>query len=213
MCLLYQNVSVLQLDYMTESGILNVRRFTRLLYILKPRDFDLYCDSINRSHEKTISDKMAAVVNLNDEIGNGVKTQDSFSDFLDMKYAYYDEHLGQNGLPDFDSMSASYVKTVQWILFYYFRGTVSWNHYYPYTCAPFVSDFSSVQHVAFTFDMDKPVNTFTHLLAILPKRSSHLLPTSYQSLLVDDIRFDMVGYLRFSTNFFDFFFCLLFLYI
>lgn len=174
---------------MTENGILNVRRFTRFMFNLQIKDYDLYCNSINRSHENSISEKMAAVLNLNNETGS----LDSFNDFLEMKYDYYAKHLGYTDTPDFNDMSFSYTKTMQWILIYYFRGTDSWNHYYPYKCAPFVSDFTTVYEKAFSFDVDKPADAFTHLLAILPKSSSHLLPTSYQALIVDNICFDMVN--------------------
>lgn len=170
---------------MNEHGILNVRRFARLLQILKTKDFDLY--------NNEISHKMAAV-NLNGETGsvNGAEQKASFSDFLEMKDQFYAEHLGHTNLPDFSKMSTSYVKTIQWMLFYYFRGSFSWSYHYPYAAVPFVSDFTSVHNIAISLDMDKPAKPFTHLLAILPKASAQLLPKWYRPLMVDQIT-DMVS--------------------
>lgn len=165
--------------YMSENGLLNVRRFARLLQILKPKDFDLY--------SKSIVQQLAAI-NLNDEVANGGanggEPKASFSDFLEMKDEYYAQHLGTNNLPNLNQMSTSYVTTVQWILFYYFRGTFSWTYHYPFKCVPFVSDFSPVHHTAISMEIDKPVKPFTHLLAILPEGSAHLLPKSYQMMMV-----------------------------
>lgn len=165
---------------MSENGLLNVRRFARLLQILKPKDFDLY--------NKSIIQQMAAI-NLDDEVANGGanggEQKASFSDFLEMKDEYYAQHLGTVNLPNLNQMSISYVTTVQWMLFYYFRGTFSWNYYYPFKCAPFVSDFAPVHNIAMSMEIDKPIKPFTHLMAILPAGSAYLLPTSYQSMMVN----------------------------
>lgn len=188
----------LKLGYIIEHGYLNLRRFARLLHILKPKDFDLYRENIEQ--KPTNICKQMAAVNLNDDqkSTNGCEIKVSFSDFLEMKDNYYAEHLGHTNLPDFQNMSFAYVKTIQWILLYYFRGTASWNHYYPYKCAPFVSDFTAVHQIAFSLDLEKPVKAFTHLLAILPKSSAHLLPACYQPSLMDDEIVDMVrSYFRF----------------
>lgn len=175
------------LGYINEFGILNVRRFARLLQILKPKDFDLYNQSI--SHK-------ISTLNLNEDAGstNGGEVKASFSDFLEMKDEYYMEDLGNENVLDLAKMSESYIKTIQWVLFYYFRGTFSWNYYYPYECVPFVSDFTPVHNITISLDIDKPVKPFTHLLVILPKGSAHLLPTNYKSLLVDHVM-DTVSHL------------------
>lgn len=192
------------IGYISECGSLDVRRFARLLQILKPKDFDLYSNDINQ--------KMAAV-NLNGDASptNGSEQKVSFSDFLEMKDVYYTEHLGHGNIPEFDEMSTSYVKTVQWMLFYYYRHTFSWNYYYPYKCVPFVSDFTPVHNIGISLNVDKPVKPFTHLFAILPKRSAYLMHTCYQPFMVDHVD-NMVSYRRkiiiFVSLFFFFFnFC------
>lgn len=115
------------------------------------------------------------------------QSQFSFSDFLEMKDQYYAEMLGNDHMPNFESMSKKYFETIQWILFYYYRGTSSWTHWYPYKFVPFVSDFAVVHETSFGLNTDGPVNPFTHLLAILPERSCHLLPDSYQPFVGSDL--------------------------
>lgn len=143
--------------------------------------------------------KKLSSINLNNN-NNDVETdaengaEPTFSDFLEMKDQYYMDKLGDEKMPDFVQMSMNYVKTIQWVLFYYFRGTCSWGHSYPFACAPFVSDFTTVHNVTFTLDIDKPAKPFTHLLAILPKKSAHLLPKSYQLMMIDDVQIDLVSW-------------------
>lgn len=158
-----------------------MRRFARLLQLLKPKDFDMFRSRVQKQADGVVengADDPEYRVNL--------------SDFIEMKDQYYADQLGTNHLPDFQEMSFDYVKTVQWICFYYFQYCHSWNHYYPHSCAPFVSDFSEVHRLSFSFEMGKPAKAFSHLLAILSTRSKHLLPKAYQPFVVDDIP-DMVS--------------------
>lgn len=181
--------------YINEYGLLNLRRFARLLLNLKPKDFDLYRNSHKNSIEP-ITVKVSAInfTNNNNNNNNADETKSSthseprFSDFMEMKDQYYALKSGETKMPNYEQMSASYVKMMQWILFYYYRGTCSWNEFYPYDCVPFVSDFVDIHKTTFQLEFDKPVNIYTHLLAILPTRSSYLLPRSYQLEMFDDLK-------------------------
>lgn len=176
---------------------MNVRRFARLIQALKLKDFDLYRDNMKHLVEP-LKVKLAAVnLNNNNDDPNGIANGTAngaevrFSDFLEAKDQYYTEMLGTTNMPDYEHMSTNYVKTIQWMLFYYFRGTCSWSHYYPYDCAPFVGDFVTVHKTTFSLNIDRPVKALTHLLAILPKTSAHLLPKTYQSLTFDGAMIDV----------------------
>lgn len=178
---------------MNEYGFLNVRRFARLIHNLKSKDFDLYRKN-RKSLIDPITEKMSTinVTNNNnnnnyvDETKSSAQSEPRFSDFMEMKDQYYTQRLCDRKIPNYEQMSASYVKMMQWILFYYYRDTCSWNEYYPYECVPFVSDFVDVHKTTLTLEVDKPVKIFTHLLAILPTRSSHLLPRCYRLEMFDD---------------------------
>lgn len=178
---------------------MNIRRFARLLQILKPKDFNLYCDSMQTA-DASISEKMASMKLHSKTDGKDVKadsqSQFSFSDFLEMKDQYYAEMLGNDHMPNFDNMSKKYFETIQWILFYYYRGTSSWSYWYPYKFVPFVSDFAVVHETSFGLNKDGPVKPFTHLLAILPEHSRHLLPESYQPFVGSDLNNLVSGFYR-----------------
>lgn len=181
----YKTVLESSNGYINEYGMLNVRRFARLMTNLKPQDFELYRNGQQKSIE-TIA-KAVSSINFNNNNDDGTKSEPRFSDFMEMKDQYYTQQLGNANLPNFEKMSSSYVKMIQWTLFYYYRGT-GWHEYYPFDCVPFVSDFVDIHKTAFQLEFDKPVNIFTHLLAILPTRSGHLLPKCYQMEMFDDLK-------------------------
>lgn len=144
-----------------------------------------------------------STIHLNNNNNNNVdETETSkisvprISDFMEMKDEYYTQQLGNSKMPDYEQMSASYIKMVQWTLFYYYHDTCSWNHYYPYSCVPFVSDLVDVHKTTFNIEFDKPVEIFTHLLAILPTKSAHLLPKSYQLEMFDELKIPVCFFLR-----------------
>lgn len=177
---------------MNEFGFLNLRRFAGLIQNLSSNDFDFYRNS-RKNLLEPIARKVSAI-HLNNNNNNGDETKSAvhseprFSDFMEMKDQYYTQHLGDRKLADFEQMSVNYAKMVQWTLFYYYRDTCSWNEFYPYDCVPFVSDFVDIHKANLLLEFNKPVNVFTHLLAILPSRSAHLLPRCYQMEMFNDLK-------------------------
>lgn len=185
-------------------------RFALLIESLRSKDFELFCKSWQTSSgsitaklshinlNNNNNDHHNDINNKNNNVGkNGMNGTNgggpTYSDFLEMKDQYYTEKLNDTDEPNYERMSADYVKIIQWVLFYYFRGTCSWCHSYPYKCAPFISDFTTVHKTRFALNCDKPANPFTHLLAILPKSSAHLLPKSYQLMMDDNFQMGMVS--------------------
>lgn len=194
--------------YINEYGFLNVRRFARLMINLKDQDFELYRNSYKNSIE-TITEKVSAFnfKNNNNNNNNYVNVTKSathsepgYSDFMEIKDQYYTLKLGDTKIPNYKRMSESYVKMIQWTLFYYYRDTCSWNEYYPFDCVPFVSDLVDIHKTSFQLEFDKPADVFTHLLAILPKRSSHLLPRCYQMEMFDDLKIPvcLIAFIEFT---------------
>lgn len=178
---------------MNEYGMLNVRRFARLMINLKEQDFDLYRNCQKNSIEMNTEKVSAANFNNNnnnnaDGTKSSAHSEPRYSDFMEIKDQYYTQKLGDTKVPNFGEMSASYVKMIQWTLFYYYRCTCSWSEYYPFGCVPFVSDLVDVHKTTFQLEFGKPVNVYTHLLAILPQRSAHLLPKCYQLEMFDDLK-------------------------
>uniref|UniRef100_A0A6B2E5W8 5'-3' exoribonuclease 1 n=1 Tax=Phlebotomus kandelakii TaxID=1109342 RepID=A0A6B2E5W8_9DIPT len=80
-----------------------------------------------------------------------------------------------------------YISALQWTLYYYYRGIVSWGWYYPHHYAPFVSDLRNFANMSIKFDMGRPFLPFEQLLAVLPSASRALLPEAYQGLMTDEM--------------------------
>ncbi|KAJ1961183.1 exonuclease II Exo2, partial [Dispira parvispora] len=80
---------------------------------------------------------------------------------------------------------SEYMRILQWVLHYYYRGLTSWGHFYPYHYAPSLSDLRDLNSIDLTFNLGKPFTPFEQLMGVLPVASRFLLPKAYHSLMVD----------------------------
>jgi RNA recognition motif-containing protein len=128
-------------------------------------------------------------VRLGDESGEGWKKR------------YYQRNFENIEIGD---VAECYIEGLCWVSKYYFQGNVSWSWYYKYNYSPFASDLVGCDKIQVNFTLSEPFKPFTQLLAILPAKSSHALPKSYQSLMTskdspiidfypDDFKVDLVG--------------------
>lgn len=88
---------------------------------------------------------------------------------------------------DLTKHTEHYITAIQWNLTYYFDEIPSWDWFYPYNYAPYVSDFTKFQNMKIYFDVSQPVLPLEHLLAILPSTSVNLLPNSYKSIVKNEL--------------------------
>uniref|UniRef100_A0A1L8DX97 5'-3' exoribonuclease 1 n=2 Tax=Nyssomyia neivai TaxID=330878 RepID=A0A1L8DX97_9DIPT len=86
-----------------------------------------------------------------------------------------------------------YIEALQWTLYYYYRGIISWGWYYPHHYAPFVSDLRNFRDLSFNYEMGRPFLPFEQLLAVLPAASRAHLPEAYQGLMTD-AKSDIIDY-------------------
>ncbi|XP_022219524.2 5'-3' exoribonuclease 1 isoform X2 [Drosophila obscura] len=119
---------------------------------------------------------------LSDEEGGVIK------EFQNYKRNYYRNKFnlnsrGQNQL--IEELGHHYVTALQWILDYYYRGVQSWDWYYPFHYAPFISDLSNIETVQIKFQLGTPFLPFEQLLAVLPAASFKLLPAAYHDLMLN----------------------------
>ncbi|XP_030381323.1 5'-3' exoribonuclease 1 isoform X2 [Scaptodrosophila lebanonensis] len=106
-------------------------------------------------------------------------------DFLNYKRNYYCTKFKTEMNDEFlFDLSQHYVTALQWILHYYYRGVQSWDWYYPFHYAPFVSDLKNITQMRIQFELGTPFLPFQQLLAVLPAASSKLLPTVYHDLML-----------------------------
>ncbi|XP_037723371.1 5'-3' exoribonuclease 1-like isoform X2 [Drosophila subpulchrella] len=83
-----------------------------------------------------------------------------------------------------EELGHHYVNALQWVLDYYYRGVQSWDWYYPFHYAPFISDLKNIEQVQIDFQLGTPFLPFQQLLAVLPAASCKLLPLAYHDLML-----------------------------
>jgi 5'-3' exoribonuclease 1 len=82
----------------------------------------------------------------------------------------------------------SYLEGLNWVINYYKKGCPNWKWFYPYDHAPSASIISKYvsTFIIPTYKQTFPLTPFEQLLAILPPKSSNLLPSPLNSLLLND---------------------------
>ncbi|CCG82598.1 putative Exonuclease Kem1 [Taphrina deformans PYCC 5710] len=101
---------------------------------------------------------------------------------------YYKEKLGfgVDDEPALTKMAENYCEGLQWVLYYYYHGVVSWGWYYGYHYSPKISDVRKGLTQEFKFDLGRPFKPFEQLMGVLPERSKKLVPECLQELMVED---------------------------
>jgi 5'-3' exoribonuclease 2 len=61
----------------------------------------------------------------------------------------------------------SYVQGLHWVMEYYYRGVPSWDWFYPYHYAPFLSDMRGLEAIECEFELAEPVLPFHQVRAVV----------------------------------------------
>ena len=110
-------------------------------------------------------------------------------DWINYRKEYYLHKLNCSSEKDIDDICKSYLEGMQWILTYYLEGVSCWKWFYPYHYAPFCSDLVSYcnkisdKMTDKVCSNDKPFEPFLQLLAVLPPKSSSLLPEPINTIM------------------------------
>lgn len=113
-----------------------------------------------------------------------------------IKMKYYQECFGvgdvrgEEGGRKIMEVTREYLRGLQWVLFYYYRGCPDWEWYYPYHYGPMISDFTDVGTLMgipsgseVPFSQHQPYRPLEQLVSVLPPDSSKLLPIEIQPIL------------------------------
>ena len=108
------------------------------------------------------------------------------------KYRYYKKYyhteINQKELVKFASYK--YLEGLLWVANYYFNKCPSWDWYYPYDHAPFMSDLAdnfkrfNIENIK--FKLGEPLKPVEQLLCVLPSMSNYLVPQDVKKLMKDD---------------------------
>ncbi|QRV74976.1 5'-3' exoribonuclease [Ceratobasidium sp. AG-Ba] len=104
------------------------------------------------------------------------------------KAAYYSEKLEfkASDTEAIDKLVYRYVEGLQWVMYYYYSGVVSWAWFYDYHYAPRISDLKNVESLQFNFELGEPFKPFEQLMGVLPSASYELIPEAYRELMFSE---------------------------
>ena len=130
---------------------------------------------------------MHRIDNLLFKIKNDVKLGKDNSENWKFRYykKYYHTEINQRELVKY--ACDKYFEGLIWVANYYFDKCPSWNWYYPFDHAPFISDMADFirkyDFNSITFNLGKPIRPIEQLLCVLPPQSSYLLPKTCHWLM------------------------------
>ncbi|KAI9812956.1 MAG: hypothetical protein M1826_002739 [Phylliscum demangeonii] len=105
--------------------------------------------------------------------------------FRKWKDDYYRSKLGWD-LSDEEplrQLAENYVQGLQWVLYYYYKGVVSWPWFYAYHYSPMISDVKKGLGANLKFELGLPFRPYQQLMGVLPDRSKKIVPVAYQDLM------------------------------
>ncbi|KAL1970765.1 hypothetical protein VTN77DRAFT_2599 [Rasamsonia byssochlamydoides] len=105
--------------------------------------------------------------------------------FQQWKNKYYQDKFGW-GLDnegEMKKLTENYVQGLQWVLYYYYRGVVSWPWFFQYHYAPMISDVKKGLGADINFKLGQPFKPFQQLMGVLPDRSKQIVPPAYRDLM------------------------------
>mmetsp|Transcript_51534 Transcript_51534/g.75383 ORF Transcript_51534/g.75383 Transcript_51534/m.75383 type:complete len:550 (-) Transcript_51534:45-1694(-) len=110
---------------------------------------------------------------------------------MNYKFDYYVSKFGKNlvettNVFELKVLKENYIEGLNWCLNYYHNGCPSWNWFFPGYFGPLGSDLSRLSDLSIKFTKGRPFEPITQLLAVLPPKSSNLLPESLAKLMIQD---------------------------
>lgn len=126
------------------------------------------------------------IEDLTEKLNSGNKAQKSQA-----RQEFYSKFFKIKSMEELRSICEDYLKGIQFVMYYYFRGCPSWTWYYPYFMSPMLSDLILTLDIVlrenpdldFTFELGEPFQPYEQLLFILPKASMDLMPKMFGDLI------------------------------
>ncbi|KAG9988400.1 hypothetical protein KCU72_g21488, partial [Aureobasidium melanogenum] len=105
--------------------------------------------------------------------------------FAQWKDTYYKSKFewGTENEEELRKLTENYVQGLQWVLYYYYQGVVSWPWYYGYHYSPMISDVKKGLKANMDFKLGQPFRPYQQLMGVLPDRSKTIVPDVYHPLM------------------------------
>ncbi|PQE23822.1 putative KEM1-multifunctional nuclease protein [Rutstroemia sp. NJR-2017a BBW] len=110
--------------------------------------------------------------------------EEKFQEWKDKYYEGKFEWNRQNET-ELTKLCENYVQGLQWVLYYYYRGVVSWSWYYHYHYSPMISDVIKGLKADINFKLGQPFHPYEQLMGVLPDRSKKIVPSVYHDLMTN----------------------------
>jgi len=109
---------------------------------------------------------------------------------INYKSDYYQSKFGTDfgevkNFPLLKMLKENYIEGLNWCLSYYHSGCPSWDWFFPGYFGPLCSDLYGLSDLNIKFKKGRPFEPLTQLLAVLPPKSSNLLPQNLADLMVE----------------------------
>ena len=109
---------------------------------------------------------------------------------INYKRDYYQSKFGtdfgkEDNLSLLKILKEKYIEGLNWCLSYYHTGCPSWDWFFPGYFGPLGSDLHRLSDLKIKFKKGRPFEPVTQLLAVLPPKSSRLLPQNLANLMVE----------------------------
>jgi 5'-3' exoribonuclease 1 len=129
----------------------------------------------------------AKVVDVSAEDAQAEAERQYEMQFQKWKNSYYTEKFGwdMSNQQEMKALAESYVRGLQWVLYYYYRGIASWPWFYAYHYSPMISDVKLGLGADLNFALGQPFLPYQQLMGVLPDRSKSIVPTAYWELMTE----------------------------
>jgi 5'-3' exonuclease len=136
---------------------------------------------------------MFNIDNLNFRIKDPIKL--GLGNMENYRKRYYKHHfnVSSDNIESFSKeLCHQYFRGLMWVSKYYFNECKSWNWFYPYDQAPFITDMAKYSNAGdYNFNQEEfvlgePLRPFMQLLSVLPPQSSYLLPFNFKKIMLNN---------------------------
>ncbi|RFU35269.1 hypothetical protein B7463_g1079, partial [Scytalidium lignicola] len=129
----------------------------------------------------------APVVDITKEQAQAEMDKQYEEKFQEWKNNYYNGKFewDRNNEAELIKLCENYVQGLQWVLYYYYRGVVSWPWYYAYHYSPMISDVIKGLNADLDFKLGQPFHPYEQLMGVLPDRSKKIVPVVYHDLMTN----------------------------
>lgn len=158
---------------------------------------DMHRHRINRFIQRngTYEKEVEYIENMGFRINNPLKLQnvDNNQEIDNWKFRYYEHYFKESSDQKMliNQICSQYMKGMKWTIQYYMIKCPSWEWFYEYSHAPFLSDLlqylksnniNNIDNINFDSKITKPLLPFQQLVSVLPPQSFDLLPESLRCL-------------------------------